>query len=88
MRAEDGQRFDVLACAFHHRKSTICCMSPNTRRVRKKGFLAKLWDMMDGGIVKKDFSVKERRAVERNQVPNGVTLSYDVWRTVEETTPA
>jgi hypothetical protein len=63
-------------------------MSPNTRRAHKKGFLAEVWDTMCGGIAKKDLSVKERRAVEGNQVPNGVTLSYDVWRTVEETTPA
>lgn len=63
-------------------------MSPNTRRVGKKGFLAKAWDMVGGGKAKKDLSVDRHRvAVERNGVHNGITLTYDVWITVEQTTP-
>ena len=87
MRTEDGPHLEGLVCAFHHRTSTICCISPNTRHAHQKGFLAKAREILSRGKAKEDRSDGRRRAAERNEVPNGIMLSYDVWRTVEEATP-
>ena len=94
VRVEDGQNFEGVVCAFHHRNSTICCISDSTRNSAQKGLLAKIRRLMAGNQNEQPIAGGRRRthvrgigkrSNEGDTQTGGVTVSYEVWRTIEET---
>lgn len=81
----------AAVCAFHHRNSTICCMSPSARKSLggQKGLFAKARDLAcvrrmshtSGGLAGGGGGARN------GNEPDAITLSYNVWRTVEEIAP-
>jgi hypothetical protein len=100
---DDTPHFPVGAkvCAFHHRTSTICCMSPATRKP-KQGFFAMAryllgrigWSSSRPTVSEHSLpqvngertDVPQRDSKGGNEGQDGITVTYDIWRTVEETT--
>lgn len=137
-QVEENLEFSVVACAFHHRNSTICCMSPNARRLdikadgsqngnRKSPHVDFVMPAIDchSNTMKKEIIINNgekgplakarqlvgqlRRSspnsssghsrsgegiemhsygpglIQGSSMPhNGITVSYDVWQTIEE----
>jgi hypothetical protein len=140
-QAEEDLEFSIVACAFHHRNSRICCLSPNARQLdiipnashgsnrgpshvrfakqavsshndatkkddngeitarREEGPLAKACQVVsqlnqsnhnssghsrNGGEIEMcSYGPGLRKA--NNGPRDGIMVSYDVWRAVEET---
>jgi len=99
---DDSPQFPVAAkvCAFHHRNSTICCMSP-AAKPPKQGFFAMARELF--GRMGRNYSQNVHSAHSMPQISRdmpdavrreskvgeggreGITVTYDIWRTVEDT---